>query len=191
MRKNMEGKSRAAELERLAAERWAEQQRAHAAEQQQLQESQQQRDQEAPTGSHLFWRPNPFSEAANAHVKPYVRTNEECQKLTNYRGKQYMMDSSGNFVPIDEVKENAKTRGADSANEYKPAFSSEQNSKLLYVPVSGHDALSLKPNSQYKYRIPNDSVVNKVGDCKLCLCCGWRLTAAQWIWWPGSLFFLQ
>lgn len=46
----------------------------------------------------------------------------------------------------------------------------------------GKDFTSIKDRHRFKYRIPNDSVVNKVGDCKLGLCFGWRLTAAQWIW---------
>ena len=46
----------------------------------------------------------------------------------------------------------------------------------------GRDFTSLPDRHRWKYRIPSTSVVNKVGDCKLFLCCGWRLTAAQWIW---------
>jgi hypothetical protein len=46
----------------------------------------------------------------------------------------------------------------------------------------GKDFTSLGDRHKWKYRIPADSVVNKVGDCKLGLCFGWRLTAAQWIW---------
>jgi hypothetical protein len=46
----------------------------------------------------------------------------------------------------------------------------------------GKDFTSLDDRHKWKYRIPADSVVNKVGDCKLGLCFGWRLTAAQWIW---------
>ena len=46
----------------------------------------------------------------------------------------------------------------------------------------GKDFTSLPDRSRFKYRVPLDSVVNKVGDCKLFCCFGWRLTAAQWIW---------
>jgi len=37
-----------------------------------------------------------------------------------------------------------------------------------------------------KYRIPNTSVVNRVGDCAIC---GVRLTGAQWLWFTNLLCF--
>lgn len=46
----------------------------------------------------------------------------------------------------------------------------------------GKDFTGLEDRSRFKHRIPNTSVVNKVGDCRLFCCCGWRLTAAQAIW---------
>ena len=46
----------------------------------------------------------------------------------------------------------------------------------------GKDFTGLADRSRFKYRIPDTSVVNKVGDCRLFCCCGWRLTAAQWVW---------
>ena len=52
------------------------------------------------------------------------------------------------------------------------------NGPLRYVPVY-EDDMSIPIDSSEKYRIPYTSVVNKVGDCKLFFCCGWRLTAAQ------------
>jgi hypothetical protein len=136
---------------------------------------------EAPTGNHLFWRPNPFSEEKDAHVHPYVRTNEKGQKLVKMRGKQYLIGPDGKFIlneAQDEELAKRKTRDGQPGELTRPGFN--QAGRLSYVPVSGYDVLALKPDSQYKYRIPNDSVVNKVGDCKLCLCFGWRLTAAQW-----------
>ena len=51
------------------------------------------------------------------------------------------------------------------------------------MPVSGKDWTGVRIASVYKYRIPNTSVVNKVGDLRALLCCGYRLTAAQWIWY--------
>ena len=55
---------------------------------------------------------------------------------------------------------------------------------------NGRDFTSLPDRSRFKYRIPNTSVVNKVGDCKLFCCCGWRLTAAQWVWIANLICFL-
>ena len=41
----------------------------------------------------------------------------------------------------------------------------------------------------HTYRIPPTSVTRKMGDCKLFGCCGWRLSAAQWIWWLNFVCF--
>lgn len=51
-----------------------------------------------------------------------------------------------------------------------------------YVFNKGRDFTSLSDRHRFKYRIPDTSVVNKVGDYKLFCFCGWRLTAAQWLW---------
>lgn len=59
-----------------------------------------------------------------------------------------------------------------------------------YVLNKGKDFTGLHDRSRFKYRIPNTSVVNKVGDCKLLCCLGWRLTAAQWIWLLNLVCFL-
>ena len=59
-----------------------------------------------------------------------------------------------------------------------------------YVFNKGKDITSLPDRSRFKYRIPEDSVVNKVGDCKLFCCLGWRLTAAQWIWCLNLICFV-
>lgn len=50
----------------------------------------------------------------------------------------------------------------------------------------GKDFTSLPDRSRLKMRIPNTSVVNKVGDCG---CCGLRLTAAQWLWLLNAFCF--
>ena len=59
-----------------------------------------------------------------------------------------------------------------------------------YVFNKGRDFTSLDDRHKWKYRIPAESVVNKVGDCKLGLCFGWRLTAAQWIWVLNLICFV-
>ena len=45
------------------------------------------------------------------------------------------------------------------------------------------------PRSAHAYRIPPTSVTRKRGKCKLFGCCGWRLSAAQWIWWLNFVCF--
>jgi len=53
------------------------------------------------------------------------------------------------------------------------------------------DMVSLNEASCNKSRIPNTSVVNKIGDLRVPFCCwGIRLTAAQWIWWTNLICFL-
>ena len=111
----------------------------------------------APTAGALFNRPNPMNEAGE-FVLPYVRSRN---KFVDFRGEQHWVDKNG--FAIDTPKEGKNWQ-----------------SNRRYVPVSGKDWTSLKVSSVYKYRIPNTSVVNKVGDVKSFLCCGYRLTAAQW-----------
>jgi len=111
----------------------------------------------APTAGALFNRPNPMNEAGE-FVLPYVRARN---KFVDFRGEQHWVDKNG--FAIDTPKEGKNWQ----ANR-------------RYVPVSGKDWTSVKVSSVFKYRIPNTSVVNKVGDIKSFLCCGYRLTAAQW-----------
>lgn len=59
-----------------------------------------------------------------------------------------------------------------------------------YLIDKGKDFTSIGDRHKHKYKIPDTSVVNKVGDCKLCLCCGWRLTAAQLVWLLNLICFL-
>lgn len=54
-----------------------------------------------------------------------------------------------------------------------------------YLFNKGKDVGSLDDRSAWKYRIPSNSVVNKVGDA--CVC---GLTAAQWIWCLNFVCFL-
>ncbi len=118
----------------------------------------------APTAGALFNRPNPMNEEGE-FVLPYVRSRN---KFVDFRGEQHWVDKNG--FAIDTPKEGKNWQ-----------------SNRRYVPVSGKDWTSVKISSVYKYRIPNTSVVNKVGDIKSFLCCGYRLTAAQWIWWLNFL----
>ena len=176
--------TRAEELRRLSRERW----------QSQLQLQQRERAAESTSG-HLFNRADPYCEERDAFVEPYVRTKEpdkNGRRFADRRGVDQLVDKNGHFVKPEDLQnqlnETQNRNGLPGSNDddaqYRPRF---ENNKLKYVPVSGHDFLSLNPDSRYKYRIPHDSVVNKVGDCKVCCCFGWRLTAAQWIWFLNLL----
>tara|TARA_B110000444_G_scaffold230128_1_gene237112 strand:- start:1627 stop:2253 length:627 start_codon:yes stop_codon:yes gene_type:complete len=82
------------------------------------------------------------------------------------------------------------TRGLDG--EVVPVLdrNGEPTDKHNYVFKNGRDITGLADRHRLKMRIPATSVVNKVGDIKFCLCFGWRLTAAQWIWILNSICFL-
>ena len=179
--------TRAEELRRLSRERW----------QSQIQLQQRERAAESTSG-HLFNRADPYCEDRDAFVEPYVRTkepDENGRRFADRRGVDQLVDRNGHFVsPADVQKELNETQNrdgragkGDDGAQYRPRF---DNNALKYVPVSGHDFLSLNPDSRYKYRIPHDSVVNKVGDCKICCCFGYRLTAAQWIWFLNLLCWI-
>ncbi len=114
----------------------------------------------APTAGALFNRPNPRDESGN-QVFPYVRSRDE---FVPFRGQRLWVNSNGYHVQ-------------------RPDNSDEWQTNRESVPVDGKDWTGVRLASVDKYRIPNTSVVNKVGDFKMFLCCGYRLTAAQWIWW--------
>jgi len=70
----------------------------------------------------------------------------------------------------------------DASGETKPILDRNlavRNGVHNYVANEGRDFTGLSDSHRLKYRIPDTSVVNKVGDCG---CCGLHLTAAQWIW---------
>tara|TARA_B100001113_G_scaffold110140_1_gene89281 strand:- start:1895 stop:3448 length:1554 start_codon:yes stop_codon:yes gene_type:complete len=59
------------------------------------------------------------------------------------------------------------------------------------APVDYANAKSAPPLfSPHEPRVPVTSATRKQGDCKLFLCCGWRWTAAQWIWGLNFLCLL-
>lgn len=97
-----------------------------------------------------------------------------------------------NTVPTGGALFNRKDPRS-SAGEVQPIL--DRNLKIRkdthnYVFNDGKDLTGLNDRHRFKYRIPSTSVVNKVGDCKLFCCLGWRLTAAQWIWLLNLVCFL-
>lgn len=80
-----------------------------------------------------------------------------------------------------------------AAGEIQPILDrtlTERKDTNNYVFNKGNDFTGLHDRHRFKYRIPGNSVVNKVGDCKLFCCLGWRLTAAQWIWLLNLVCFV-
>ena len=144
------------------------------------------------TGNHLFNRPNPFYQGEKGkndggYVHPYVRTkhpDRDGNRLAEMRGTVHWVRPDGELV---DDRKYAELLEKDKDGKLK--YSGNKGS-LQYVPITGIDRMSVPIDSSEKYRIPHTSVVNKVGDCKLCFCFGWRLTAAQWIWWLNFFCFL-
>ena len=127
------------------------------------------------TGNHLFNRPNPFDQGSDQFVQPYVRTkhpDRDGNRLGKMRGTVNWVNKDGKYVS-DKKYATFKDDNAKGGLRVDPA------NRLRYVPVY-EDSMSIPIDASEKYRIPYTSVVNKVGDCKLFFCCGWRLTAAQW-----------
>ena len=121
-----------------------------------------------PTAGELFNRPDP---SHHGHfVKPYNR-NQDAQE-PNYNTRR-MWVSPADYQRVDKPKNPAKWMETRAA-----------------VPTSGDDFTSVPRFSPFKYRVPVTSVTRKQGDCKLFLCCGWRWTAAQWIWFLNLVCFL-
>ena len=121
-----------------------------------------------PIGGSLFNLPNPTHDGE--FVKPYNR-NRDAQD-ERFRGEMMWIDPKTYErvpMPANGGRDWMRTRAA--------------------VPTSGDDYTSLRLGSTYKYRIPPTSVTRKMGDCQLFWCCGWRLTAAQWIWWLNFVCF--
>tara|TARA_B110000902_G_scaffold11043_1_gene13275 strand:+ start:1780 stop:2940 length:1161 start_codon:yes stop_codon:yes gene_type:complete len=152
------------------------------------------------TGGALFNRSNPIGPNGNFQ-DPYVRTNDAGNRYIQKRGKLVFVDRSGRPQP-----------GPDDEERRIELMKEWQKPGSAYVPVYGYDFTSVHVASHRKYRIPNTSVVNKVGDLRLICCCNMRLTAvrnaplpppvssaptdqsrflqAQWIWWLNLLCFL-
>ena len=121
-----------------------------------------------PTAGELFNRPDPVH---HGHfVKPYNRNQDAPE--SDHRTRR-MWVSPTDYQRVD------KPKNPISWMETRQA-----------VPTSGDDFTSVPLFSPFKYRVPVTSVTRKQGDCKLFLCCGWRWTAAQWIWALNFACFL-
>lgn len=128
------------------------------------------------TGNHLFNRPNPFDQGRGEFVQPYVRTkhpDRDGHRLSKMRGTVNWVNQDGKYV---SNKKYATFKDPAQGGNPKGGLRVDPDDRLKYVPVY-EDSMSIPIDASEKYRIPYTSVVNKVGDCKLFFCCGWRLTA--------------
>ena len=129
----------------------------------------------APTSGHVFYRSNPRCPEDGTYTRPWgryrndgvggfaprPRGDPEFYKLSNLKPEPYNTNSERNTL-----EEHAMLVRGDNGQKY-------------FKTYGVNDCFSIKPWSVYKYRIPNTSVVNKKGDCKLFCCCGYRLTAVR------------
>ena len=120
-----------------------------------------------PTAGELFNRPDPLH---NGHfVKPYNRQDDTPEP--DYRTNKMWIS------PRDYRRVN------------RPSQPGTWQETRQAVPTSGDDFTSVPLYSPFKYRVPVTSVTRKQGDCQLFCCCGWRWTAAQWIWFLNLVCF--
>ena len=123
----------------------------------------------APTGGSLFNLSNPTHDGE--FVKPYIRQRDA--QAQRFRGEMMWIDPK-TYQRVD----------------MPPGGGKDWMTSRVAVPTSGDDFSSVALGSVHKYRIPPTSVTRKMGDCKFfCNICGWRLTAAQWIWWLNFACF--
>ena len=150
-----------------------------------------------PTAGALFNRPNPVgydheNQNKEFNTLPY---NRERDAFLPSRGERWAIRPDGSYqhhlsraekkVFLGEVGEGTSWE----RNKHRLNPRTKEMEKLM--PVYGVDVTSVNHASYRKYRIPNTSVVNKVGDVRVpCICWGVRMTAAQWIWWTNLLCFL-
>lgn len=132
-----------------------------------------------PTGGALFNRSNPLGPNGNFQ-NPYVRTNDPDKRYVEKRGKLVFVDKLG------RPQQGPKTE--EERIELMRNWQDNQRNSKSYVPVYGYDFTSVNVASHRKYRIPNTSVVNKVGDLRLICCCNMRLTAVRNA--PANSFFV-
>jgi len=142
-----------------------------------------------PTAGALFNRPNPIAHDHERGGREYVTRpyNRKLDKFLKHRGEKRAIRPDGTYMDdydesVDEQRAQLDPRNWNRDATVADATRDGQQVKLM--PVYGSDAFAVNPASVHKRRIPNTSVVNKIGDLRVPFCCwGVRLTAAQWIWY--------
>lgn len=142
---------------------------------------------EVPTAGALFNRPNPIGHDDQGReyvTHPYNRTID---KFLKRRGEKRAIRSDGTYYDYDE-SESAQRSQMDERTWNRGALVTDKgDNEVKIMPIYGSDAFSTNGASAHKRRIPNTSVVNKIGDLRVPFCCwGMRLTGAQWSEWARS-----
>ena len=151
---------------------------------------------EVATAGSLFNRPNPIEhDATDPEVpgkervtRPYNRARDVFLKP---RGEKRAITPGGEYFRPDPAKPDHMAQFDGRSWKRDREVKDSQNRDVRFMPVSGADWTSVKEDSVRKFRIPNTSVVNKVGDIRVPFCCvGTRMTAAQWVWWANFVCFV-
>jgi hypothetical protein len=139
-----------------------------------------------PTAGALFNRPNPIAHDDENNGREYVTHpyNRTIDKVLKRRGEKRAIGPDRNYYDCDE-RDQAQRAQMDEKKWNREAYVDERNgTSVKLMPVYDSDAFATNEASVHKRRIPNTSVVNKIGDLRVPFCCwGIRLTAAQWIWY--------
>ena len=184
----MQPRKSVADVRLLNQQRWA----SHVAAQQQQQGAaatpwgMQPQPRAVPTAGALFNRPNPIAHDHERGGREYVTHPYDRQrdKFLPRRGEKRAIRPDGSYKNDYDEEDDAQ-RAQLNPREW------DRDNPLKIMPVYGSDVFSVNPASVHKFRIPNTSVVNKIGDLRVPFCCwGIRLTAAQWIWWTNLLCFV-
>ena len=139
-----------------------------------------------PTAGALFNRPNPVgydheNQNKEFNTLPY---NRERDQFLPSRGERWAIRPDGSYqhdLTREEKREFLGEIGENKWERNKFRWNPRTMEREKLMPVYGVDFTSVNHASYRKYRIPNTSVVNKVGDVRVpCICWGVRMTAAQW-----------
>ena len=129
-----------------------------------------------PTAGSLFNRPNPIAydherDGREYYTNPY---NRKLDQFLKRRGEKRAIKPDGTYVL------NYDERDQEQAKQMGERSWDRDNQKHRFMPVYGSDMTSINQADARKFRIPNTSVVNKVGDLKVPFCCwGIRMTAVR------------
>ena len=141
-----------------------------------------------PTAGALFNRPNPIAHDHERGGREYVTHpyNRTLDKFLKRRGEKHAIRPDGSYYDYDERDDAQRAQMDEKGWDRDKVITDNNGERVKMMPVYGRDAFSVNPASVYKRRIPNTSVVNKIGDLRVPFCCwGVRLTAAQWIWYAA------
>jgi hypothetical protein len=144
---------------------------------------------EVHTAGALFNRPNPIAHDDKKGGREYLTHpfNRIINKFLKRRGEKRAIRPDGTYYEYDENSPEQREQMDERKWDRKAYVPNRDGTEVKLMPVYGSDAFATNGASVHKRRIPNTSVVNKIGDLRVPFCCwGMRLTGAQWSEWARS-----